>query len=58
MVCIDICLHVCLYTTCTCMYACLCTTCMPDAQEGQKKALGPLELKLQATMSCHVGAGN
>ena len=33
-------------------------TCMPTALKGQKRALGPLKLKQQITVSCHGGAKN
>ena len=41
-------------------FACMSVRTMyvPSAHEGQRWALDPLELKLQAVVSCHVGAGN
>lgn len=40
------------------LYLCefMCTTCA-DAQEGQKKALDPLELELKAVVNHHMAAG-
>lgn len=32
--------------------------CATFAQGGQKRASGPLELEVQAVVSCHVGASN
>lgn len=46
MYCVCICIHV---NVCTCMP--VCSMCVYD-QKGQKKASNPLELKLQAVVSC------
>ena len=37
---------------------CLCTTCMPGVFGGQKRALDPLELKVQIVVSAQESAGN
>lgn len=34
------------------------TMCISGTHRGQKKASGPLELELQAMVSCQVNAGN
>lgn len=44
--CIDVFLHVCLYST-----------CMPDAHRGQNRALDALGLEFQVVVNCYVGAG-
>jgi hypothetical protein len=35
------------------LLACMCNACVPSAHKGQKRALGPLELELQAIASNH-----
>lgn len=41
-----------------CPRACLCIMCAPTAIQSQKRAPGPLELKLQMVVNHHAGAGN
>lgn len=41
-----------------CVYHTHTSMCMPSSLEGQKKALGFLELELQIVMGHHVGAKN
>lgn len=36
------------------LQVCLCTMCKPDACGGQKKAMDPLELEVQAVVSYHM----
>ena len=45
------------------MYDCLsaiymCVPCAQNARGGQKKALGPMEVKLKMVVSFHMDAGN
>lgn len=40
------------------LHVCMFTRRMPDAHEGQKRALGHVELGLQTAVSHHMGSGN
>lgn len=49
-----VCLDVCIIKRMLCLY----TICMLGTYDGQKMVSDPLGLKLQMTVSCHVGVGN
>lgn len=47
-----------IFILCVWIHVCTCTTRVPGALRGQKRAVDPLQLKLQRPVSCHVGTRN
>ena len=49
-------MYVCIHECFACMHVCAPSACLMS--RDQKRALDPLELQLQALVSCHVDARN